>query len=196
MKYKATMKYSTIKATLVAVSILCANELSAAVVQYNASWSGAPNGNTATATAVISIDTALVPNPGSHIISSSIPLWFIDVQLTIQGATSGNGTFQKSDFQGLYWDTEGATLNLNQELVGQPTSNQPWGTPAISTSGDFNLFRAAGSPNAPTGTLYFQLTPSGSSNTMNLTSFAPVPEPSSAMLVAFATFSLAISRRR
>ena len=191
------MKYPTIKATLIAVTILCANELPAAVVQYNANWSGAPNGNTATATAVISIDTALVPNPGSHLDSASIPLWFIDVQLTIQGATSGNGTFQKTDFQGMNWDTLAVALDLGQELVGQTTSGQPWGTtPGSSSSGDFNLFSSGASPNAPTGTSYFQLTPSGSSNTMNLTSFAPVPEPTSAMLVAFATLTLAIRRRR
>lgn len=189
------MNQPTVKAILVAVTILCANELPAAVVQYNANWSGAPNGNTATATAIISIDTALVPNPGSYTDLASMPLWFIDVQLTVQGATSGNGTFQKTDFQGILWDTSAVALDLGQELVGQTTSDQPWGTTS-GTSGDFNLFRSAGSPNAPSGEFYFQLTPSGSDNTMNLTSFAPVPEPSSAMLLGFATLTLAIRRRR
>ena len=196
MKYKYTMKLPTIKATLVAVTILCVNELPAAVVQYNANWSGAAYGNTATATAIISIDTSLVPNPGSHSIFLTIPVWFADIQLTIQGATSGNGTFQKTDFAGLSWNTSGGTLNLSQELVGQVTSGQPWGTTNSGTSGDFNIIRAEESPSAPTATNYFRLTPSGSSDNMNLVSFAPVPEPSSSMLIVLSAVALGLKRRR
>ena len=196
MKHDTTTKYTTINATLVAIGMLYATDISAAVVQYSASWSGTPNANTATATAVISIDTAIVPNPGDYFDFGTIPLWFVDIQLTIQGATSGNGVFQKSDFEGLVWDTSGGTLNLNQELVGQVTSNKPWGTTTDSLSGDFNIFAAVGSPSAPTGTSYFQLTPSGSSDTMNLVSFAPIPEPSSSMLIVFGAVALGLKRRR
>jgi hypothetical protein len=124
-----------------------------------------------------------------------MPSWLVDLQLTVVGATSGNGTFQKSDFGQIVWFTNGGTLNLNQALIGQATANKPWGTAFTGSAGDFNLFQASGSPSAPNGTDYFELTPSGSSNRMRLVSFTPVPEPSGAALL-LSGLAVAAGRRR
>jgi hypothetical protein len=80
----------------------------------------------------------------------------------------------------LVWDTRGAALNLSTELVGQPTTAGAWGTPS-GYAGDFNLFNST--PAAPEGTWYFTLTTAGGSgDSMLLTSFQAVPEPSTWMM--------------
>jgi hypothetical protein len=149
-----------------------------APMTFQVDWSGAPNGNGAVATALLTIDDALLPNPGSYINSTVLPSFILDFTITVSGATSGNGTFTLSDFGGTYWSTQGGTLDLTQQLVGQPTSGLPWGTTNDGNSGDFNMF--ALNPSAPSGTFFFQLTTAGGTgNTMNLTSFVEAPEPAS-----------------
>ena len=171
---KITKSILILTAILVTSFILKAD---ASVVYFAVNWSGASHGNSATATAWVGIDTAIIENPGPDG-GVNIPSWFDSITLTISGASSGNGTFTKNDFEAVLWDTRGGTLDFDSELVGQTTISDPWGTTHDGDSGDFNLFRATGSPLAPTGTSNFQLTPSGSSegdsDTMNLISFAPV----------------------
>jgi hypothetical protein len=196
MKNKITVKQKLIALAFVVLGPLSTSHLSAAVVAYNVSWSGAALGNAATATAVISLDTAAAPVSTSVHQAIAMPSWLVDLQLTVVGATSGNGTFQKSDFSRLVWFTNGGTLNLNQELIGQATTGSPWGTANLNTSaGDFNLIKASGSPSAPNGTNIFVLTPSGSGDSMRLVSFAPVPEPSGAALL-LTGLAVAAGRRR
>jgi hypothetical protein len=193
---RATMKKLLL--CLIAVSAIATSATYGAVELFNVSWSGLPNGNNASAIATIGIDTSAMPNPGSYINPSSLPAWLDSITLTITGAISGNGTFTLSDFQGLYSNTNGGTMDFNLELVGQSTSGSPWGTTFDGNSGDFNLFNAAGSPGAPRGTSAFQLTTNGGSgNTMNLVSFAPVPEPGTyAFLVAGCGAVLALRLRK
>jgi hypothetical protein len=195
MKNKITVKQKLIALAFVVLGPLSTSHLSAAVVVYNVSWSGAALGNAATATALISLDTAAAPVSNTVHESIGMPSWLVDLQITVVGATSGNGTFQKSDFSHIVWFTNGGTLNLNQALIGQATNGSPWGTAFNSTAGDFNLVRASGSPSAPSGTNLFTLTPSGSSNSMRLVSFAPVPEPSGAALL-LTGLAVAAGRRR
>jgi hypothetical protein len=101
------------------------------------------------------------------------------LSLTVSGAGAGNGTFGLSDFSsdGFFWNTNGATLDLTKQLVGQPTAGGPWGTCFDGTCGDFNLF---GSGNAPFGINFFTLLTGGAPGEVGdhfritLTSFAPV----------------------
>jgi hypothetical protein len=178
------------------------------IIVYNATWSGAELGNSATATGQITVDTSLVSNPGFNSFftppgSPGEPI--TNVALTISGASSGNGSFTNSDFNFYVFDWNTA-MNLNAELMGQPQDfGGPWGThegqPGFSGSHDFNLFAA--NPGAPTGTFYYRLTANGGQgDSMFLTSFAPAaaaetPEPMSlAVFGALGLCGLAVRRVR
>ncbi len=148
----------------------------AAIHVFYITYSGASSSNTATAFGTITLQDP--PNPGSSSDFSKVT----SLTLTVSGASSGNGTFTKSDFIGWNWATNGATLDLDAELVGQSTPDLPWGTQNFGGgAGDFQLFATAES-GAPNGTWLFQLTTSaGSGDLMVLTSMSPtsssVPEP-------------------
>ena len=148
----------------------------AAVYVFDITYSGASRGNTATAFGTITLEDP--PNPGFSTDFSKV----ISLTLTVSGAASGNGTFTKSDFIGWSWATNGGTLDLDAELIGQDTLDLPWGTDNFEGgAGDFQLTAAPGS-GAPNGTwLFEQTTSEGSGNLMFLTSMSPdsssVPEP-------------------
>lgn len=79
------------------------------------------------------------------------------LNLTVAGASSGNGTFALSDFNNMFFRSNGA-LNFTQNLVGQ------------ADFADFNLL-GTGSP-APRGTNFFVLrSDDGSGTSMNLACF-------------------------
>ena len=148
----------------------------AAVYVFDITYSGASRGNTATAFGTITLEDP--PNPGFSSDFSKV----ISLTLTVSGASSGNGTFTKSDFIGWSWATNGGTLDLDAELIGQSTDDLPWGTDNFGGgAGDFQLIAAQGS-GAPNGTwLFEQTTSEGSGNLMFLTSMSPdsiaAPEP-------------------
>ena len=103
------------------------------------------------------------------------------LKVVVSGASAGNGSFGMAAFDRVEWQTNG-TLNLDQQLIGQPTTNAPWGTADAGLGGDFNLFSLAGS--APTGVAPFELSTAGGES-MHLISMAPisaVPEPGLAAL--------------
>lgn len=170
---------------------------------YNLAWSGASFGNDAMATGQITLDLTTLPNPGGPAYDMINDI--VSLSITVTGATSGNGTWTKTDLAPIsnlgtytYWDTGGGALDLNQELVGQPTANGgPWGTPD-GLSGDFNFFFTNG---GPIGTFYFTMTTDGGNgDSMLLTSVSPatsLPEPGTLALMGsgLALFTGAIRRK-
>src|SRR3954449_5160946 len=83
---------------------------------FNLTYSGASFGNAAAATGQIVIDETLLPNPGTA--SGSFATYLQSLNLTVFGASSGNGTFSLGDFGNFVWNTDSATLDFTQELVG------------------------------------------------------------------------------
>lgn len=159
---------------------------SAAVTVFDVAWSGATFGNTAVATGQITLDTALLGLSNPFLAVSGL-------SLTVSGASAGNGTFGLADYQEMFWNTGGVTLDFNSELVGQ----SGWGV----TAGDFNLFPSTDgfTAEAPRGFGPNKLrTFNGFGDDMSLTSFAPaaVPEPSRALLGALGVLGLVLRRRR
>ena len=169
---------------------------------FDLAWSGAVNDNSAVATGQITFDTSLLPNPSPGNFSDPFTAPVVEAfSITVSGASSGNGTFSQSDFASFYWDTNGGTLDLATQLVGQPTAGPPWAsTPGSPGSGDFNIFTSDPTSAAPNGTFYFQLTTNnGNGDSMNLVSFAPAtPEPSALILGSLGAVGLlaAALRRR
>jgi hypothetical protein len=108
----------------------------------------------ASARGYITFNGALMSNPFTGNLSIPGPE-ILDLSVTVSGAAAGNGTYGMSQFSNIAWDSNGGTMNFGAELVGQPTNGLPWGSvPSESEAGDFNLFPAGGSPDAPTGALY------------------------------------------
>ena len=116
------MKKTITLLALVAGFISFPGMASAALYVYNITYSGASRGNTATAFGTITLEDP--PNPGISSDFSKV----ISLTLTVSGASSGNVTFTKSDFIGWSWATNGGTLDLDAELIGQSTDGLPWGT--------------------------------------------------------------------
>ncbi|HSQ81636.1 MAG TPA: hypothetical protein VLU54_10975 [Casimicrobiaceae bacterium] len=111
----------------------------------------------ATATGHVTFESTLLPNPGVLNVPLPNPA-VLDLQVTVSGATAGNGTYGLGSFTGIVFDTGGATLDFSTQLVGQPTLTSNWGTPNGGPGGDFNLFGAAP---APRGVYFFTLGANG-----------------------------------
>lgn len=174
------------------------DQVKAKLISYDLAWSGESFGNTAKATGYLTIDTDLIPNPGLYSNQHVVPDFIKDFGMTVTGATVGNGSFTFGDFRGFYWDTNGATLDLTKDLIGQPTSDAPWGTATNGVAGDFNMFPR--DPNAPYGDLQFQILPAQDynfENLMMLTKFtpSPVPEPGSLALFGLGAIGIGMVAR-
>lgn len=151
---------------------------------FDLTWSGASFGNSATAVGQITFDPTLVTYPGTIYTDNGTWAGVTDFTMTVTGASSGNGTFDFSDFSYFWFNTGGLSLDFTKELFGQPTvyPDAPWGTidPVDMYGGEFNLWTPEGS-NAPIGYWFFTIqTDRYAGDLLALTSFAPaVPEPSS-----------------
>jgi hypothetical protein len=143
-----------------------------AVVSFNLVWT--PAFGSVSAVGTISLDDSLLPNPGSSY-TGTAPV--VSFSMTVSGSTSKDGTYTLSDYTTFVWNTDGATLDLTRELIGQPTSTGTWGV----DKGDFNfsVFSSAPSAIGP----FRMLVSSNPVEMLQLTSVTPisntVPEPSS-----------------
>jgi hypothetical protein len=170
----------------VLIAIFCGPAKADVFRTFDVEWSGAGAmpANNATASALITFDLTTLPNPNSNSNEFLFPVtkFITALSLTVSGAGTGNGTFGLNDFSPgsasiFAWSTNGATLDLTKQLVGQSTPGGPWGTCADGTCGDFNLF---GTGNAPIGIGPFTLATAGNGVAaldMTLTSFAPAAVP-------------------
>ena len=148
----------TLKASFLLAAAAC-TQLDAA--NFNLTWSGASQGNVATATGVIGLDLTTIPAAPSHTLPS-IPSWITSFTITITGASSGNGTFTLADFSGFTFDSNGVPLNYTTDLVGQ------------LILGSFNV--QGSSLNAPVGAGPNIINAdAGNSDLLDLTSFILAP---------------------
>ncbi len=149
----------TLKASFLLAAAAACTQLDAA--NFNLTWSGASQGNVATATGVIGLDLTTIPAAPSQI-SNSIPSWITSFTITITGASSGNGTFTLADFSGFTFDSNGIPLNYTTDLVGQ------------LSLGSFNV--QGSSLNAPVGAGPTTINAdAGNSDLLDLTSFILAP---------------------
>jgi hypothetical protein len=184
-------------AVLVAGLLLTAPAGSASVLTFDLVWSATPP---VAATGQLMVDNTAwaswIADPDGLDVASTDP-GLVGFNMTISGAASGNGSFTKSDFDHFAIWGAGANFDYGQDLVGQPTLGDAWGTPDAN-SGDFNVFASAP---APDGVFYFVLlTNGGTGDELQLTSFilesgSPVPEPGTLVLVGWGGLALLIRRR-
>lgn len=152
----------------------------------------AASGNSAVITGSVTFESTLLPNPGVLDVNLPNPA-VLALNVTVTGASAGNGTYGLSDFAGIVFNTGGGTLDFNQPLIGQPTSTSTWGAlPSSGEAGDFNLF-GLGSPNsAPIGEDYFTLcTNGGSGDCTQLVSAINAAAASATPTPALSTWTLA-----
>jgi hypothetical protein len=167
----------------IAGAVALATSAHADLIDIQAQWSGASFGNGASATALFTLDTSALSNPGfSSFSGASFASTFQNFQLTVTGASSGNGAFTGADFSTIFLNTAGGTLDFNSELIGQSTPGGFWGTGAFPTTvGDFNFFSNGLNILTPSGSSIFSLLTGGGESIL-LTSFAPA-SPSAVVAV-------------
>jgi hypothetical protein len=180
------------------VLVAAAAEALGAPITFSFSFTG----GSATAVGTITFESTLISNPGTNVITLPNPA-VLALNVTVSGASAGNGTFGIGSFNQVRFETGGATLNLSQQLVGQPTPGGTWGTPT-GCCGDFNLFGATPAPN---GEFFFTLVANGGdAEPMTLNSMTsasarvavPALDEAMLLLLAFlvAGFGVAIIRRQ
>jgi hypothetical protein len=156
---------------------------SATPITLNLTYSGASFGNGATGTGTITLDDALIPNPGLVANVPAATLGITAFSITISGASSGNGTFGLADVTNWVWFST-QPLNLTQELVGQAHFH------------DFNWCSISFlpcTPPAPGGAIPFVIrTNAETGDQLLLTSM--VPEPSTTLLLACGLVGLGVRR--
>lgn len=138
----------------------------------------------------VTFEDTLIANPGNNNIVLPDPA-VLDITMTVTGASAGNGTYTTADFTGVFFDTNGGTLNLRAPLIGQPTGGNPWGTTQDGTSGDLNFFGLAAP--TPNGVFFFTLGANGgAANAMILQAAGPLPGSSIPTLSEWMIVALAL----
>ncbi|PNW40954.1 UNVERIFIED_CONTAM: hypothetical protein BEN50_14640 [Euhalothece sp. KZN 001] len=163
--------------SLTALFVLTGAQAAIAITTYNLEWDGTPFGNSASATGSITLDETTLSNPGNTVGTLS-DIGVTDLEVTVTGASSGNGTFDINDYNILRWDTGGNTLDLNQELIGQGLTEFRL-TPFLQSD-------------ALEGTSNLQYaTENGSGDNMELVSVTPTNDPQAVPFEAEGTMGLA-----
>lgn len=191
-----------LRALCLGLLLLASNQAAAvstaATSSFYVDWSGAEHNNTAVAHGWLTV------YEGSQFSSTAEDKFLmpfedvVDFSITVSGASSGNGTFGLSDFQGFMWSTKTTSewpLDLSYEVVGQATTGGPWGSnhSPEAEGGDFNLFANLDlNPFAPysNGAAFQIATNGGYGDVLNLTSFRPVPLPAAFWLFGPALLGL------
>lgn len=123
--------------------VLLGATVSAAAAPIAFNFTFAERGGTATATGTIVFESTLLQNPTTGMGQTFVlpnPA-VLNLTVTVTGSAAGNGSFTLDDFSQVYWSTNGGTLDLTRQLVGQPTNGLAWGTePSSGEAGDFNIF--------------------------------------------------------
>ncbi len=156
------MRTRTVHAVMlgVALAAVTVTLASASPITFDFTYSGGG----ATAVGNITFESTLLPNPGSKAFALPNPA-ILALNVTVSGASAGNGTFGIGSFNEVLWNTNGVTLNFSKSLIGQAG----WG-PGIG--GDFNLFGTAAP--APVGVDPFLLGANfGAGTDMTLAQMAP-----------------------
>lgn len=207
------MKFRVLASLALASMFTLAHAGAPAPQRYTLEWASPTSG--ATATGFIELDRNLVTTPGVY-------SWFLpdpavlDFGITVTGSASGDGTWTIADYSEIRFDTNGGALDLDMELVGQPTSGNPWGptNPPRGDigfdSGDFNIFvdgqgngtngryddleaPSGVGPFPPTGVFFFEIAANGGSGeSMLLTSFRPAGVPQATAVPALSKIGLAL----
>ena len=119
------MKPSSLAAVLCScILAMHSTTTQAALLEFIHEWR-VSGSDTATATGRITIDDSLLLNPGYNGTASSP--FVVAFDITISGASAGNGTFVRGDFGQIWLDTGLLALDFSRELVGQTTQGEPWG---------------------------------------------------------------------
>ena len=74
----------------------------------------------------------------------------VDLQFTVTGSDTSNGDYTLADYSEMVFQTNGGTLNLLTQLIGQPTDGDDWGTSYNGQAGDFNFFAGFNGENSRT----------------------------------------------
>ena len=186
------MKTKNILTLIVAAGLTSFAANANAVTTFNIRYSGASFGNNASAVGTVTLDETQLSQQFNF---SGFGTAVLGLSLTVNGASSGNGTFTFSDFSSWRWDTNGTTLDYSKELVGQTLQGgHIFGT--IDAYSDFNVFGNIRS-SAPYGTSYFELrTQGGMGDALQMTSMSTVPEPSTYGLIGLGALGVAFVARR
>jgi hypothetical protein len=180
-KFEKNLVKGGMKKKILSLSVAAVFALSsfsrADLIDIEAQWSGASFANGASAVATFTLDTSLLNNPGfSSFSGAGLASAFQNFQLTVSGASAGNGVFALPEFSMIFMNTSGGTLDFHSELIGQATAIGVWGPSSPSLplgSGDFNFFSNGLSALTPSGSSIFTLLTGGGERIV-LTSFAPV----------------------
>ena len=188
--------FTIYKALLAVLMVMVAGQAQSALHQFNLQYSGSEFDNLASAVGLLTMDDQITPNPTSE----PSFLYFgegqaiLELDLTVNNATSGNGSFSLTDFDYVSWDTGGDSLDWSLQLIGQAVDNGGWGTATDGTVGDFGLWANANS-NAPSASGFFVIkTNNGTGDALRLVSMRPVPV--SGMVWLFAGSVLGLLKRR
>jgi hypothetical protein len=163
---------------------------------YDLAWSGSFLGNSATASGQMTLDLTKLINPtvpgglgGTSIydIVSDIT----NLTITVTGASAGNGAYTLTNLCACssfgsftYWDTNSDTVNMKGNILAQ----------LIGDGGDFNLFFT---PPGPHGSQKLTLTTNAfSGDPMDMTRFAPAPEPATWVMMSLGFAGLAFAGLR